>query len=411
MRIAASALLTVITVVAPVMAQDAARPKYVSVIGTVGSVDPAAKSFSLKTDKGETPTIKFDDKTQFLRLPAGETDTKKATRAAAADLGAGDRAIARMKQEDQSAPAVFLYFSKQTDLAQMRQKTLDEWQTQSVSGTVKSVDSAAKHVIISVRAGANSNKDVTLDAAGQVEFLRFSLDTGKYEPSTAGLTPIQTGDQVRVIGQKNADVTEIKLEALMSGTFKSVPVQVKSIDPAAKTILATDLVSKKPVTINVVPDTLLKRLDDATALVMARRLNPTFQADSAGGGRGGRGGNAPAGNAPAPAQVQAGDFGGRGQGGGGFAGRGGGGRGGRGGLNADPNSVLNQQPSIELADLKPGESVVVTGGPSADMAKLTAVSVVAGVEPILRAAPQNGPDPLGGNWNFGDAGGGGGGQQ
>jgi hypothetical protein len=29
------------------------------------------------------------------------------------------------------------------------------------------------------------------------------------------------------------------------------------------------------------------------------------------------------------------------------------------------------------------------------------------VDPILRAAPQNGPDPLGGNWNLGEAGGGG----
>ncbi len=35
------------------------------------------------------------------------------------------------------------------------------------------------------------------------------------------------------------------------------------------------------------------------------------------------------------------------------------------------------------------------------MSKLIAMSVVAGVDPILRAAPPNGPDPLGGNWNLG----------
>jgi hypothetical protein len=61
-----------------------------------------------------------------------------------------------------------------------------------------------------------------------------------------------------------------------------------------------------------------------------------------------------------------------------------------------------------LADLKAGEPVVVTGAPTTDMAKLTATSVVAGVDPILRAAPDRGPDPLGGNWNFGEGGGGGG---
>ena len=412
--IAAGALLGFFTVVsnvvAPVMAQEAAaqaaKAKYVSVIGTVQNVDAGGKSLAFKTDKGETPTIKFDEKTQFLRLPAGETDTKKATRATSGDVSTGDRAIARLKADETGAPAVFLYFTKQTDLAQRQKKTDEDWATQSVNGTVKSVDVPGKKVVISARVGFGPAKDVTLDAAGSVEYLRFSLDSGKYEPSTAGLAPIMTGDQVRVLGAKNADQTEIKLEAIMSGTFKSVPVLVKSVDTATGSILATDLVSKKPVTINIKPDTLLKRLDDATALLMARRLNPSFQAE--GGGRGGRGGGRGqgAGNpdaaGQAPGTVNAGAFGGGGGQGGGRAGGQGGGRGG--GRNADPNKVLDQQPSIELADIKAGEPVVVTGAPSTDMAKMTAVSVVAGVDPILRAAPQNGPDPLGGNWNFSGAG-------
>jgi len=360
------------------------------VIGTIEKVDTAAKSLTLKTDKGEESTIKFDEKTQFLNLPAGEKDTKKATRAAAADVSAGDRVIARMRAEDKTGlPAVFLYFEKRTDLAQRQKKTEEEWQTQSVFGTVKSVDAAAKHVVIAVRGGFGPPKDVALDASGPVEYQRFSLDSGKYEPSSAGLASIQAGDQVRLLGQKNADQTEIKLEAIQSATFKSLPVTVKSVDSAGGIIVATDLTSKKPITIEVKPDTQLKRLDDATALLMARRLNPTFQND---GGRGGRGG----GQAPA----------GGGAGGGGFAGRGGQGGGGRGGRNADPNKLLDQQPTIELADLKAGEPVVVTGGATADMAKLTATSVVAGVDPILRAAPQKGADPLAGNWNFGELGGG-----
>jgi len=389
MRIIASgALLALLSVPA---AAQAPAPRYVSVIGTVEKVDGAAKTLALKTDKGEEPTIKFDDRTQFVRMPAGETDTKKGTRAAASDVGAGDRVIARMRPEDQTGlPAVFLYFTKQTDIAQRQKKTEEEWQTESVYGTVKSVDAAAKRVVISVRGGFGPPKDVTLDATGPVEYQRFSLDSGKYESSSAGLTPIQAGDQVRLLGQKNADQTEIKLEAIQSATFKSLPVTVKSVDTAAGTIVATDLTSKKPITISIKPDTQLKRLDDATALLMARRLNPSFQSDA---GRGGRGGQAPNANAGAG-------------GGGGFAGRGGPGGGGRGGRNADPNKLLDQQPTIELADLKAGEPVVVTGGPTSDMAKLTATSVVAGVDPILRAAPNRGADPLAGNWNFGDLGGG-----
>ena len=401
MRIITSgALLALFTVVvpagAPLMAQAPAAPRYVSIIGTIETVDASAKTLTLKTDKGEDSTVKFDEKTQFLNLPAGEKDTKKATRAAAADVSAGDRVIARMRAEDKTGlPAVFLYFERKTDLAQRDKKTEEEWQTQSVYGTVKSVDPTAKRVVIAARGGFGPPKDVALDATGPVEYQRFSLDSGKYEPSSAGLTLIQAGDQVRLLGQKNADQTEIKLEAIQSATFKSLPVTVKSVDTAGGMIAATDLTSKKPITISIKPDTQLKRLDDATALLMARRLNPTFQSDT---GRGGRGQGGNAGNPDRAQTPNSGNAGG-------LAGRVGQGPGGRGGRNGDPNKLLDQQPSIELADLKAGEPVVVTGGASNDMAKLTATSVVAGVDPILRAAPQKGADPLAGNWNFGELGG------
>ena len=71
------------------------------------------------------------------------------------------------------------------------------------------------------------------------------------------------------------------------------------------------------------------------------------------------------------------------------------------GRNLDIGKVIEQQPAITLAELKPGEPVVVVGAAADDMTRMRAITLVAGVDPILRAAPQNGPDPLGGNWNFG----------
>jgi hypothetical protein len=378
MRIGVPGLLLALTAV--VMAQDAgqpARPRYVSLIGTVEKADASGKVLTIKPDKAGDASVAFDDKTQFLRLPAGETDAKKATRAAASDVSVGDRVIARLRAGEEGQPAVFLYFTKQNDLAQRKEKTLEEWQKDGVAGLVKSVDAGAKQIAISVR-GAGPPKDVTLDISGPVEYQRYSPDSGKYEPDA--LVSIQAGDQVRVLGQKNADQTAIKVEAIMSGLFKTLPVQIKSIDAAAGQILAIDLASKKPITINVKPDTAMKKLDDATALQMARRLNPTFQ----GGGRGagGREGAAAAEGDAAPGGGQ--------------------GRGGRGGgRNLDIGKVIEQQPAITLADLKAGEPVVVVGAAANDMSRMRAMTLVAGVDPILRAAPQNGPDPLGGNWNFG----------
>jgi Cu/Ag efflux protein CusF len=364
-------LLTLLPLIQTVSAQTpAAASRYISVIGTVEKVDPAAKVFGIKTDKSGDTTVKFDDKTSFLRIPAGETDMKKATPAKSTDVGSGDRILARVHTEDATGlPALTFYITKQAEIAQRQQKTLAEWQTQGVAGTVKAVDAAAKQITITVRGGFGPPKDVTLDVTGNVDYKRYSPDSAKYEPGV--MASIQPGDQLRVLGQKNDDQTQIKADAIESGLFKTVPVQIKSIDAATGQILATDLATKKPITVLVKSDTTMKKLDEATATMMARRLNP-----AAGGGRGPGG---------------PGGGGGRGTGGGG-------------GRAMDLGKILEQQPAIQLSELKPGDPVVVTGSPTSDMTRLAAMTLVAGVEPILRAAPQNGPDPLGGSWNLGDGG-------
>jgi hypothetical protein len=237
--------------------------------------------------------------------------------------------------------------------------------------------------------GSPAPKEVTVDLSGKVDFRHYNPESGNYEPST--LSAIAVGDQLRVLGQKNADSTEIKADRLGSGSFKTIGVQVKSIDPATKTIQGIETASKKPVTIALRSDTSLKKFNDMAAMMVARQINPSYQ--GMGGGRGNRGG----GGAPAAPAAEGAPAGGNGRGGG------------RGGRGMDIGKIIEQQPSIELADLKPGDAVIVTGATGADPAKITATALIAGVEQILRAAPASaGADPLAGSWSM-DAGGGGGG--
>jgi hypothetical protein len=261
-----------------------------------------------------------------------------------------------------------------------------------------SVDQDGRKIVITVR-GAGPAKSVALDLSSNIlDVTRFSPETGKNEPST--LASIRPGDQVTVIGQKNADMTSIKVDAITSGFYKTLPVQIKSIDTAAGQIMATDLASKKPITISIGPDSVLKRLDDATAQQLARRLNPTIQEGRA--GRGGRGGGADAGAAAPvaiPGAAPDAAAGGRG------------GRGAGGGRPLDLGKVVDQAPVITLADLKVNEPIVVFGAAVEDLSKLRALRLISGVDPILRAAPQNGTDPLAGNWSLGGEGGGGGGAE
>jgi hypothetical protein len=385
------ALLALALAALPVAAQDAAGKApspYLSVTGSITKVDTAAKVVSVKTDKGDT-TVKFDDKTQFQALGPGETDLTKATTIKPEELTAGDRILARVRTSDPTGlPATRAIINRQADIAKRDANTLEAWRTQSVSGLVGGVDTGAKTITMKVRGAtpAAPVRDVVVDVSGKVTYERFSADTGKYESSD--MAAVRQGDQIRVLGEKNADITAVKASAMQTGAFATIPAQIKSVEAGTMEVSATNPATKKPVTITVRNFTVMKRLDDNVALMLARRLNPTFQGGAGGRGGAGRGGDA------APA------------GGGGP----GGGRGGRGGATADPARIIEQQPTIQLADLKAGEPLIITGIASADGAKITAISLTAGVDPILRAAPNNGPDPLGGGWNFGDVSGGGPGQ-
>ncbi len=403
-------------------AGQAAKSPYVSVLGTIGKADAAAKVLTVKTDKGDETTIKFDDKTVFMKVAAGETDMKKAEPAAAADAVSGDKVVARVLTADPTGkPARTVYVMKQEDLAAHQQKSRDEWKA-AQSGIVASVDSAAKQIKITVRAtNPTAPKELTVDISGKVDFRQYNPDAGAYEPGP--VAAIKAGDQLLVLGPKSADGTSIKADRVGFGSFKTLGVVVKSVDVAGNLIMATEAASKKPITIALRSDTSLKKFDDQAALMVARMLNPTFQQAGGRGGRGpgGPGGGGPAGGAPGGASPSAAVMpgGGRAEGmpaggpggpggmpGGMPGGRGGfaGGRGGRGGM--DVGRMIEMQPTIKLADLKAGDALIVTGAIGKDAAKLTATALVAGVEPILRAAPSNGADPLAGSWNMGGGGGG-----
>ncbi|HVW10204.1 MAG TPA: hypothetical protein VHC90_16570, partial [Bryobacteraceae bacterium] len=220
-----------------------------------------------------------------------------------------------------------------------------------------------------------------------VSYQRFSDNSLDYV--RADLAALKPGDHFRVLGTKNADGSEIKVTDLAADAIRQIGATVKSVDPATGTITATDT-SKKPVTITVRPSTKVKQLDEQTAMMIARIVNPSYQGGGRRGGGGGRGPGAEAGPAAG------------GPGGAGFAGRGGGGRG-RGGSN-QIQTLIDSQPDQKVSDLKPGEAIIVSGPATGD--NFSAMMVLSGVDPILRASPNQGADPLGSGWS--SVGGGGG---
>src|ERR1700730_8909367 len=65
------------------------------IVGEVTAGDKPPNQVTIKTDTGESITILTNEASSVLRLPAGETSAQKATKITLADIGAGDRPVAR----------------------------------------------------------------------------------------------------------------------------------------------------------------------------------------------------------------------------------------------------------------------------------------------------------------------------
>jgi hypothetical protein len=363
-------------------AQTAGAAQRAQLAGTVASVDASSKKLAVKTDKGDTVTVETTDRSFFRRMPPGETDTKKAVAIALSDISAGDRVVAIGQPSGGNFEARTIYIMTKSDVAQVHEKEMEDWKARGTVGNVASVNPAAK--TFTIKAGART---VTVQPSDKTEFLRYALDSAKIsdaKPST--FAQIKVGDQAHVLGNKNADGTTVSAEKVVFGSFKQIAATVESVDPATGELKVKDLAVKKgpAVTLKVTPDTTMKKLPPQMAAMLARRYAPGAQ-QAQGEGRGpGAGGFAAGGRGPG------------GPGAGGFGGRGG----------MDIQRMLDNIPATTLADLKPGDAVMVSTTEGNDSTHMTAIMLLAGVEPVLTAAPNSMRDIMSG-WNLGGGGGGG----
>jgi Cu/Ag efflux protein CusF len=363
------------------------------VIGEVTAIDAAAKQLTVKTDAGAVVTAAADEKTVYLRVPPGEKDLKKATRIALEQTGVGDRVFVRghMSADQKSIAAVAVMIMTKAELAQKHERDRAEWKQRGLAGPVTTVDGEKKEITISTRT-REGLKPVVIEAGGKVSFRRYSPDSVRFSDAKAGsFTDLKVGDQVRVLGDKNPDGTRITAEEIVSGSFRNIAGAIKSIDAGANEIKLTDLVTHKPVTIHLSADTAMRRLPPWMAAMLARREG------GAGGAGGAPGTGGPGAGAPRPEGFKR-----EGAPGGAPPGNGPPGNGQGGGMrrgNMDFQDMLERMPPLTLAELKPGDAIMLAAANGSDPASVTAINLLAGVEPLLTAAPEGGQQIFG-TWNF-----------
>lgn len=62
--------------------------------------------------------------------------------------------------------------------------------------------------------------------------------------------------------------------------------------------------------------------------------------------------------------------------------------------------MIERLPALQLSELKTGDAIVVASTAGADPTRATAITVLAGVEPLLTAPRQQEGRAVGGQWNF-----------
>lgn len=370
------------------------------VIGEVTAKDPSGSHLTVKADNGSTYTVNIQEKTSYVRVAPGEKDLKKAERIDLAGVHVGDRVMARgdVSEEQKSVPAVALIVMSKADLTQKHQREQADWQKRGASGVVKSVTPDSKELMIATRTRQGVTTLTKVVTTSDTDFRRYAPDSVRFADATpSSLSDIKEGDQVRVLGTKSEDSTKIDAEAVVSGSFRTIAGTVISVDPAAGEIKLNDIDTKKPATIKVNADSQIRKLPQMAAMMLARRLNPTFAAAMPAGMNGGQGRpggpGASAENArPAGLRPNAGPEGGA-------AAPGGPPRGGAAG-GGDIGQMLERIPTQPLSEIQTGEPVIVFTSAANGSAAATAITVLSGVDPILRAAPSGGGPVNLGTWSL-----------
>jgi len=338
-----------------VYAQDkpaSASAPVTKTVGVIKTIQPDSITITAEADGEITATLAST--TKILRVPPGEKDLKNATPLQPQELQPGDRVLVRgpssPNADGHTITALAVIVMTHADVTAKQQHDLEDWQKRGVDGVVTKVDPASAVITISPgRIGMNKNIDVHV--AQDTVLRRYAPGSVKFDDAKpAPLDQIKVGDQLRARGTRSPDGSEVTAEEIVSGSFPNVAGTIKAIDSANNTITVQDTISKSTVVVKLSPDSQLQKIPAEMAQGLAMRL---------------KGGDGP----------------------------------------PDLQRMLSRLPPIKLADLQKGDAVVILATPGANSDSVTAIKLLAGVEPILTAAPSRSASTLLSPWSLGGGGG------
>ncbi|HEY6347110.1 MAG TPA: hypothetical protein VIY49_36935 [Bryobacteraceae bacterium] len=347
-----------------------------SFVGTVAGVTlgaDAVMELDVKPDGGEPLKLKLTANTLAQRIAPGDNTLKNAVPASVGDLAAGDRVLITMDSGTTGSLSEVrrVVIMSSADIGKRDQADREDWNKRGISGVVASKQGGT--IVLRSRTMQGEVRE-TVAVSDKTKFRRYAPDSTKFaDTKPSQLAEIAVGDQVRARGDKSADGLAVAAEEVVFGTFLTTAGNIVSVDPTAQEVTITEMGSGKTVTIRITPGSRIKAMPNL-------------------GAPGGPGGGAAAGRGPGPGAFPAG---------GAFPGPPGGvpglpGAPGLPGGNAPPAGaptvaqMVEMMPPSTLADLKPGQTIVVSSTRGASTERLTAITLVANAEMLIRAAQPEG---------------------
>ena len=327
-------------------------------IGEIKVIDAAARQLIIKTDAGSLVNVSLSDATVYLRLAPGEKTLTNAAKIAFTDVGEGDRVWARGKvaEDRKSVPATALIVMNKVDIAKKQEAERAEWKKRGLLGMITAVKPETKEITVSSRSMAGM-QSIIIPVSDKVEMRRYAPDSIKFaDAKPASFEEIKVGDQVRALGDRSPDGTSFVAEKVVTGSFKTVAGAVTAIDPATGEVKINDMQTKQPLTIVIKQDAVLRKfpaMGEGGAMMLGR----------------------PAGAAPAQGAPAGAPAGGAAQGPGGPR------PAGAGPMNIQ--DMLERLPTIAIADVKVGDTIIVSSTKGADPTRLTAISLITGADTLL----------------------------
>jgi hypothetical protein len=344
------------------------------VVGTITTIN--GNTLTVRTDTGDVHQIVVPSTAAIKQIEPGQKTLAGAETIQIGSLANGDRVLVGL---DPNAPtgtlqALTIIAVKQSELTRKQEQEREEWQKNGVGGLVKSVDPSSGAIVLTSGTGTAA-KTITVHTTSATVLKRYAPASVNYElAKPAPITKIHPGDQLRARGTKNTDSSEVDAAEVVSGSFRNISGTVTSLDASSSTLIVKDMAKKQQVTIHITPDTQMHQLPERMATMLAAILKggQNGAARSGGNGSGDNGSGAGSQRAGGP---------GRGPGG-------------------DLQQMLVRAPSIQLADLKKGDAIMLvsTNGDG----DVTAITLLAGVEPLLQAPASQ---DLLANWSMSTGGG------